>query len=238
MKKEELQWQENLRKKITEELFVLQDPSYREFHSKLMPTVDPQKVIGVRTPQLRKLAKKLGKEPGIHSFLHMLPHEYYEENNLHGFLIEQEKDYEECMALLEEFLPFVDNWATCDLMAPKVFQKHLPELLDKIRQWVSGSDTYTVRFGLGMLMRYYLDGEFRPEYLELAATVRSEEYYINMMQAWFFATALAKQWEAALPYLTEKRLSVWTHNKTIQKAAESFRITKEQKEYLKTLKIR
>lgn len=218
-------------------LFALQDLSYRDFQAKLIPTVDPETVIGIRTPALRKLARELAKGEDVQSFLDGLPHQYYDENNLHAFLIEQCKDFDRTVALLDAFLPYVDNWATCDLCSPKVFAKHLPELLPHIMRWTASNQTYTIRFGLEMLMRYYLDGAFQPAYLELAASLRSEEYYVNMMIAWFFATALAKQYDAALPYLAERRLEAWTHNKTIQKAVESNRILPEQKGYLKTLRL-
>ena len=178
-------------------LFALQDLSYRDFQAKLIPTVDPETVIGIRTPALRKLARELAKGEDVQSFLDGLPHQYYDENNLHAFLIEQCKDFDRTVALLDAFLPYVDNWATCDLCSPKVFAKHLPELLPHIMRWTASNHTYTIRFGLEMLMRYYLDGAFQPAYLELAASLRSEEYYVNMMIAWFFATALAKQYDAA-----------------------------------------
>lgn len=202
-----------------------------------MPTVDPDTVIGVRMPALRKLAKDFAETPEAAEFLQALPHRYYEENNLHGLLISAMRDYGEAVAALDAFLPCVDNWATCDLIRPKVFQKHLPELLEKIEVWLASDRTYTVRFGLEMLMTCYLDDAFCPEYLELAAGVRSGEYYVNMMIAWYFATALAKQYDAALPYLRERRLDPWTHNKAIQKAIESCRVTDEQKVYLRILKV-
>ncbi len=219
-------------------LFELQDLAYRDFHAKLIPTVDQEKVIGVRTPALRKFAKEFGKSEEAGEFMKVLPHDYYEENNLHGFLIEGFKDYEQCICALDAFLPYVDNWATCDMMAPKVFKKHLPELEHKIDEWMASEHAYTVRYGIGMLMRFYLDEEFRVEYLAKAAAVESEEYYVKMMIAWFFATALAKQYEAALPFIEERRLEKWTHNKAIQKAVESNRITAEQKKYLRTWKIK
>ena len=224
--------------KIQEMLFELQDLEYRAFHSKLMPTVDPAAIIGVRTPELRKLAKQVAKMPEANAFLKSLPHKYYEENNLHGFLLEEIKDYDTCIAALEEFLPYVDNWATCDMMSPKVLKKHLPELLKVIEGWLASGRTYAVRFGIGMLMRFYLDDAFDLAYPEMVAAVCSEEYYVNMMRAWYFATALAKQYEKVLPFIENKRLDVWTHNKAIQKSVESNRITKEQKEYLKTQKAR
>ena len=222
---------------ILDSLFTLQDLSYKEFQCGLMPTVDPDTVIGVRMPALRKLVKDFAETPEAAEFLKALPHRYYEENNLHGLLISAMRDYDRAVAALDAFLPYVDNWATCDLIRPKVFQKHLPELLEKIQVWLASDHTYTVRFGLEMLMTCYLDDAFRPEYLELAAGVRSGEYYVNMMIAWYFATALAKQYDAALPYLRERRLDPWIHNKAIQKAIESCRVTGEQKAYLRTLKV-
>lgn len=219
-------------------LFELQDLEYREFHAKLMPTVDKDKIIGVRTPALRKFAKEYGKTEDAGEFVKVLPHDYYEENNLHGFLIEGIKDYGQCIQALDRFLPYVDNWATCDMMAPKIFKKHLPELEHKIEEWMASEHAYTVRYGIGMLMRFYLDEEFRPEYLVKAAAVESEEYYVKMMVAWYFATALAKQYEETLPFIEGRRLEKWTHNKAIQKAVESNRITAEQKKYLRTLKIK
>ena len=200
--------------------------------------MDKEKVIGVRTPQVRALAKELAGSEEAERFMKELPHEYMEENGLHGLLIERIKDYDQCVAALNVFFPYVDNWATCDVMSPKVLGKHKGELIEQIKLWLQSDWCYTVRFGMEMLMRWFLDEDFEPQYLELAAGPRSEEYYINMMQAWFFATALAKQYDAALPYLTEKRLSPWVHNKTIQKAVESYRITDEQKAFLKTLKIK
>lgn len=221
---------------IKAELFRLQDLKYKAFHSKLIPSVSPGAVIGVRTPELRKLAKKLKDSDTAKEFLNELPHEYYEENNLHGFLIEQIKDFNRCVAEIDRFLPYVDNWATCDMMRPKCFKKNPQALLEHIGLWISSSDVYAVRFGIEMLMVFYLDELFSAQYLETAAEVKSEEYYINMMIAWYFATALAKQWDSTIVFLEENKLPVWTHNKTIQKAVESFRITSEQKKYLRTLK--
>ena len=219
-------------------LFALRDPAYQAFQSKLMPTVDPALVIGVRMPALRKLAKELAGTPEAEDFLRQLPHRYYEENNLHGLLISAYRDYGAAVAALEEFLPRVDNWATCDLLSPRAFEKRPPELPEQIRRWIRDERPYTVRFALGMLLSFYLDEAFRPEYLELAAGVRREEYYVRMMVAWYFATALAKQYGAALPYLEDRRLDRWTHNKTIQKAVESYRIPPERKEALRALRWR
>ena len=221
---------------ITTKLFSLQDTAYRDFQVKLIPGMDAQKEIGVRTPELRKLSKELAKREDIREFLNDLPHQYFDENQLHAFILSGEKDFEKCMEDLERFLPYVDNWATCDQMSPKVFRKHRKELLDAIRRWIESDHPYTVRFAIKMLMEHFLDEDFDPAYPEMVAEVRSEEYYIRMMIAWYFATALAKQYEAVLPYLEQKKLDVWTHNKTIQKAVESYRITEEQKIYLKSLK--
>ncbi|MBR5272613.1 MAG: DNA alkylation repair protein [Clostridia bacterium] len=221
---------------IQKRLFELQDVQYREFMIKLIPTVDEKTVIGIRTPLIRKLAKSLTPEQK-RRFTEKLPHRYFEENNLHVAIIEQTKDYGEMIEQIEKFLPHIDNWATCDMMRPKVFKKHPSELLLKINEWVKSDKPYTVRFALEMLMCFYLDDEFKEEYLKIAAQVKSDEYYVKMMVAWFFATALAKQYESTLPYVEQRKLEKWTHNKAIQKSIESFRITKEQKEYLKTLKV-
>lgn len=225
-------------KDIRDKLFELADRKYKEFHEKLIPNVNPDFVIGVRTPVLRKLAKEINADADIHLFLEELPHAYYEENNLHAFIIEYIKDFDECILAVEEFLPYVDNWATCDMMSPKVFKKHLPELFVKINEWIASDKVYTVRFGIGMLMKYFLDERFLPEYNEIPASVDSDEYYVKMMIAWYYATALAKQYDATIPYIENKRLSIWIHNKAISKAVESRRITEEQKAYLKSLKIK
>ena len=192
---------------VQADLFAIQDLAYRDFQAKLMPTVNKETVIGVRTPSLRAYAKKFGKTDNVSAFLEVLPHKYYEENNLHGLLIEQIKAYPSCIAALDRFLPYIDNWATCDFPAPKCFEKHKEELLPTIKEWISSADTYTVRYGTGMLMRLYLDDDFKPEYAALVAEIQSEEYYINMMIAWYFATALAKQWDTAIVYLEEQKLS-------------------------------
>lgn len=223
---------------IVSRLFALQDTGYRDFQAKLMPTVDKETFIGVRTPDLRKLARSLRGTPEAAAFLKNLPHTYYEENNLHGFLICDLKDYGETVAALDAFLPFVDNWATCDLMAPRAFRAHPAALPGDIRRWLADGRCYTVRFGAGMLLRYYLDAEFQPEHLSWVSDVCCEEYYVNMMVAWYFATALAKQYDAAFPWIAEGRLPCWVHNKTIQKAVESYRISPEQKELLRRLRRR
>lgn len=230
--------QEEMIRKVQKQLFEMQDMKYRDFHTKLLPTVEKDRIIGIRTPMLRKFATKFGKIKEAQEFLKILPHQYYEENNLHGLLIEQIRDYEEALKEIECFLPYIDNWATCDMIALKVVKKHLDVFINEILRWIEADRPYTIRFGVGMLMRYYLDESFQMEYPEKVAGISSEEYYVNMMRAWYFATALAKQYESILPFLEEKRLDVWTHNKTIQKAIESYRITPEQKEYLRTLRIR
>lgn len=227
----------NAEQDIQRRLFKLQDLKYKDFSSKLTPTVDPETVIGVRTPELRKLAKEYARTPEAEQFLKILPHRYFEENNLHGFLIEAIRDYDAAIDAVEAFLPHIDNWATCDLMSPKVFKKHLPELYEKIKVWMQSDKTYTVRFGIGMLMSHYLDDAFRPEMPELVAAIRSEEYYVNMMIAWYFATALYKQPDAVMPFIEEQRLEKWSHNKAIQKAIESRRISNETKAYLRTLRV-
>lgn len=265
--------------KIQQELFRLQDKKYRDFQMKLIPTVDPETVIGVRTPALRSYAKELIKqdkpgannasgmnntsktgigpgadigqvadippgmaepgmaEPGMaEEFINALPHEYFDENQLHAFILSELKDYEKCIAEVERFLPYIDNWATCDQLSPKVFKKNRHKLLEEIKKWIESEETYTVRFAVGMLMQHYLNEDFDGAYPKMVASLRSEEYYVNMMIAWYFATALAKQYDAVLPYIEEQRLPVWTHNKAIQKAVESRRITPEKKEYLRSLK--
>lgn len=214
----------------------LSDPPYADFQRKLTPGLAPDAFLGVRVPALRKLASQLTKDGLREAFLDELPHGYYDENLLHAILLSGEKDYGRCMERIDAFLPYVDNWAVCDALRPKVFAKHHRELLPECERWVRSRETYTVRFGLDTLMSEFLDGDFKASYLELAASVESEEYYVRMMQAWYFATALAKQWEATIPYLEQRRLESWTHAKTIQKAVESYRITEEQKHYLRSLK--
>ena len=222
---------------IKSELFQLQDESYRDFQSKLLPTIDPDTIIGVRTPPLRQYAKQLIKREHLTAFLNDLPHQYFDENQLHAFILSEIKDYGDCMEAVNRFLPFVNNWATCEQMSPRVFKKHKQELLTEIKKWIASDQTYTVRFAIGMLMEHFLDDDFDSSFPRMVASVRSEEYYINMMIAWYFSTALAKQYEAVLPFMEEKRLESWTHNKAIQKAIESNRITLERKDYLRGLKI-
>ncbi len=221
---------------VRKQLFSMQDEKYRLFQCKLLPTIDPETVIGIRTPALRRYAKELSGLALCGEFLRDLPHKYYEENNLHAFLLEQCKDFQQAVEGLETFLPYVDNWATCDMMNPKVLGKFLPALLDTVQKWIASDHPYTVRYAIGLLMRYYLEDQFSADYLELVASVHSQEYYVRMMVAWYFATALIKQYDAALPYLLEHRLELWTHNKAIQKAVESDRIPEEVKPYLKSQK--
>jgi len=221
---------------IQKELFSLQDKEYMKFLSKLTPNVSEDTIIGVRIPEIRKLAKKLVRNNEYEDFLKELPHKYYDENLLHGAIISENKDFENCIELLDSFLPFVDNWAVCDTISPKIFKKHKKELIEKIKEWSQSDKTYTCRFGIEMLMTHFLDEDFKKEYLEMVANIHSEEYYVKMAVAWFFATALAKQWDYAVIYLENNRLDVWVHNKTIQKARESLRILEDKKGYLKGLK--
>lgn len=217
-------------------LFEIQDLKYRDFHAKLLPGIEKEKIIGIRTPILRKFAKEFAKTQEAQKFLHELPHQYYEENNLHLMLVTQIRDYEQCLEEVKRFLPYIDNWATCDLPLPKCFEKHKDELIVDVKNWIASKETYTIRYGIGVLLRLYLDEDFKDEYPKLVAGVISDEYYVNMMISWYFTTALAKQWDAVIGYLEERKLTEWVHRKTIQKAVESYRITKEQKEYLRSLR--
>ena len=221
---------------IIKELFKMQDINYKNFHKKLIPTVDEDKIIGVRTPDLRKFSKIVFQSTEKEKFLSALPHFYYEENNLHAFLIEKIKDFDEAICETEKFLPFIDNWATCDMFRPKVFAKNTDKMLAFAEKWINSDETYKVRYGIGILLSYFLDENFTSDILRLASSKKSCEYYVNMMIAWFFATALAKQYDETIVYLEENRLPMWIHNKTIQKSCESLRLTHEIKNYLKTLK--
>ena len=218
---------------IQKTLFSMQDTEYRDFHAKLMPNIDKSRIIGVRVPQIRALAKKIKNDAG--DFLENLPHKYYEENNLHAFLIAEIADFDECIKKLNAFLPYVDNWATCDSMKPKCFKKNRKKLLPEIEKWLKSKHEYTVRFGILMLMTHFLDEDFDEKYLERVSKIKSDKYYINMMIAWYFQTALSKKWENAIKYFENHTLSDWVHKKAIQKARESYRMTAEQKEYLKNL---
>ncbi len=221
---------------IINNLNSLSDSKYRDFQINLIPGKTSDQMIGVRTPDLRSYAKELSKRDDVSDFLNNLPHKYFDENQLHAFIISLLKDYDKCMDEVEHFLPYVDNWATCDQMSPKIFKKNKEKLLEKIRDWIASDKTYTIRFGIKMLMEHFLDDDFDLQYPDMVASVRSEEYYVNMMIAWYFATALAKQYDSILPYIEEKRLDTWTHNKAIQKSIESYRITDDQKSYLRSLK--
>ncbi len=223
---------------IRAKLFGMQDEAYKAFNSKLIPNVNPDTMIGIRTPELRKYAKQLAKEPNVKEFLNALPHTYFEENQLHAFVISGMKEFEACLEEVNRFLPFVDNWATCDQLSPKIFKKNREALAEYIRIWIASDQTYTVRFAIGMLMEHFLDEDFNLAYPKMVSAVRSREYYINMMTAWYFATALAKQYDAVLPFMEKQTLDDWTHNKTIQKSVESYRILPEQKEYLRSLKVK
>ncbi len=231
---------------ILDRLFEMQDKEYAAFQSKLTPGVAVDAFIGVRVPQCRAFAKELVKasktdekvSAEVLDFLNTLPHKYYDENMLHGLILSEYKDFDECLAGVEKFLPYVDNWAVCDIMSPKVFAKHKLQMIQNIQRWTQSNHVYTIRFGIEILMRDFLDEDFAVEFLQIPAAVQSEEYYVNMMIAWFFATALAKQWNATIPFIEQKRLGVWTHNKTIQKAKESYRITEDQKKYLSDLKVK
>ena len=226
-----------LKMNIYDELFMMRDEEYKNFHAKLIPNVDRDCIIGVRTPDLRKFAKEVFKNGNYTDFLNSLPHKYYEENNLHAFLIEQIKDYDLAAAETERFLPYIDNWATCDMFLPKVFKKNTEKLLAKIKEWIKSDKTYTVRYAIGLLMRLYLGDNFKEEYMIMVSEIKSEQYYINMMAAWYFATALANRYDTAVKYIEERKLDKWVHNKAIQKASESSRIDTETKKYLKTLKL-
>ena len=219
-------------------LFALRDETNAAFMARLVPTLPPESVLGVRMPDCRALAKELCRMPDIGEFLTDLPHRYLDENNLHALILNEEKDSAAAVAAIDAFLPYVDNWATCDALRPKAFKKHPSALPDECRRWIKSGEIYAVRFGIEMLMTHYLDADFRPEYLEEVSIIKSKEYYVNMMIAWYFATALAKQYEAAISYIEQRRLDQWTHNKTIRKAIESCRITEERKAYLRTLTIR
>lgn len=223
---------------IQKRLFEMQDLKYRDFHSRLMPNIDKDLVIGVRTPQLRKFAAEVSKSGSAAEFITVLPHKYYEENNLHAMLIGHIKDYDATIIETERFLPFIDNWATCDMFKPKIFNRNKDKLIDKIYEWIDSDSVYTVRYAIGMLMKFFLDEDFDTKYLDTVATVKSDEYYINMMIAWYFATALAKQYDDAIKVIENRRLDPWTHNKAIQKAIESYRIDKGTKDYLRLLKIK
>ena len=221
---------------IEKALFNLQDKDYRLIQVKTITNINPDTIIGVRTPELRKLAKELYKSNNYEEFINDLPHKYFDENQLHAFIISEIKDYDKCLYEFKKFLPYVDNWATCDQSTPKAFSNNRDKLINEIRKWIRSKETYTIRFGISMLMRNYLDDNFKEEYLELVSKIKSDEYYVNMMIAWYFATALAKQYDSTIKYIENNKLDIWVHNKTIQKAVESYRVTDEHKDYLRSLK--
>lgn len=234
--------------RIQEALFNAQDLKYMAFQSEMIPTIPVDSIIGVRTPDLKLIARNFSADPKINKFLNRLPHEYYDENQLHSFILSGIKDFDECVEQLEKFLPFVDNWATCDQLRPKVLGKkeNRKKLLELIKFWIRGrlasgepveDDTYIVRFGVEMLMSWFLDDDFDPMFLRWVATIRRDSYYVKMMVAWYFATALAKQYDATIPYIQERKLDPWTHGRTIQKACESFRVTPKHKESLRKLRL-
>lgn len=242
---------------IAKTLRQMADPKTAAFTAKIIPNVDPKSILGIKTPELRALAKELLKSPkgaaqsvgktkkavasvlpsAAQKFLSDLPHKYFEENQLHAFVVSGIKDFGLCVAELERFLPFIDNWATCDQASPICFKNNKDKLLPLIKNWIKSERVYTVRFAIVNLMRHFLDQDFKPEFLKMAAAVKSDDYYIKMAVAWYFAEALAKQWDAALPYIKAKRLEAWTHNKAIQKARESFKVSDERKELLAGLKV-
>ncbi len=222
--------------RIINDLFKLKDQKYCDFQTKLFPTLNANMIIGVRTPELKRYAKKMLTDNSYLTFLEDLPHNYFDENQLHAFIISEFKDYDKCILFVNNFLPFIDNWATCDQLLPKVFKTNHDKLIKQVKLWLKSREPYTIRFGIGVLMRHFLDNDFKIEYLELVCNIKSEEYYVNMMRAWYFATALVKQYEASIVFLERHKLDTWTHNKAIQKAIESFRITDNQKQYLKSLK--
>lgn len=225
-------------KDVSERLYELKDEKYGDFQAKLVPNIPRESVLGIRVPDIRKLAKELVRNGGYESFIDDLPHKYYDENMLHAAILSEIKDYDIALSATEKFLPYIDNWAVCDTLIPKVFKKHPDIFVKDVLRWCKSDLTYTCRYGVGMLMRNFLDEEFKTEYLDVPCQIHSDEYYVKMMVAWYFATALAKKWDDVIPYIEDKRLEVWTHNKAIQKAIESYRITDDQKKYLRTLKIK
>lgn len=223
---------------FTDRLIELREEDFANFHSKLVPNIDRETILGIKIPVLKALAKEFFSDPAKEEFFNELPHKYYEENQLHIMLICLEKDFDKCIAGLEKFLPYADNWAVTDQSSPKCFRKHHEELLPIITKWLSSDHVYTSRYGMNIFMREFLDDDFDVKYVELISQKRGEDYYLRMMIAWYFATALAKQYDAVIPYIEQHKLDAWTHNKAIQKAIESFRVTEEHKKYLKTLRIK
>ena len=222
---------------VSDLLADLSDEEYKNFHSKLMPDVDKNRILGVRIPKIRKLAKELQSEPVSKEFIGCLPHYYYEEDNLHAFLVEKINDIDYALRETERFLPYIDNWATCDSFFPKVFLKHPEILSEKAIEWMNSKHCYTRRYGIGILMKMFLDEHFDIKYPEMISEIRSDEYYVNMMIAWYFATALAKRYDECIGFIESYKLDKWVHNKTISKCHDSLRIPEETKKYLKTLRL-
>lgn len=225
-------------KELQSLLFEYEDKKYGDFSAKLIPDIPREKFIGIRSPEYKNILKRIKDDPVISEFLKTLPHKYHEENCLHVQLINRIKDFDECVCELEKFMPYIDNWAVNDCVNPLCFKKHRAELIGKVQGWISSEATYTRRCGMKILMANYLDEDFKAEYLDLPADLRSNEYYVNMMTAWLFAEALTKQWDSAVKFIETHRLDSWTHNKAIQKACESFRVPEERKEYLKSLRVK
>jgi 3-methyladenine DNA glycosylase AlkD len=221
---------------IIDELLKINDLEYVSFQSKLIPNINPDTIIGVKTPELKRIAKELYKNNDYENFLNSLPHKYFEENIIHGLLISEFKDYNLCINYIDKFLPYIDNWAVCDQTNPKVFKKHKEEVLIKINEWINSNEIYKIRFGVKTLMSHFLDDDFNKDYLKLPLIIKNDDYYVKMMIAWYYATALAKQYDEAIKIIESNELDIFIHNKTIQKAIESFRVTDEHKKYLRTLK--
>lgn len=223
---------------LLKKLVDLQDLKYKSFQEKLIPTIDPNTIIGVRTPELKKIAKEVYLSDYKDSFLGCLPHQYFEENQIHSFIIALEKDYDKCIKLINDFLPYIDNWATCDQATPAALKKRPDDTLKEIKKWFKEDKTYYYRYGIEQLMSFYLNDRFKKEYLEMVAGINSEEYYVKMMQGWFFATALAKQYDDTILYIEKGLLEKDVNNITIKKAIESYRINDSKKEYLRKFRIR
>ena len=225
-------------KELQKLLFEYEDKKYADFGAKLIPNLPRESFIGIRSPEYKNILKRIKDDPVIPEFLASLPHTYHEENCLHVAFINKMKDFDQCLAELEKFMPYINNWAVNDGLNPACFKKHRPELIAYVQKWISSEATYTRRCGMKILMANYLNQDFKPQYLDLPADLRSTEYYVNMMTAWLFAEALVKQWDSAIKFIEGHRLDAWTHNKAIQKACESFRVSDEKKEYLRSLKVR
>ena len=222
--------------KILDRLMEAKDDKYKEFQAKLVPNVQPETILGIRTPEMRKIAKEVFESEDRDLFLNSLPHKYYEENLVHFFVISMIKDFDQCIQEVERFLPYVDCWPVSDQATPKAFKKNHSKLIPYIKKWIKSKHVYTARFGIRMLMNEFLEEDFKEEYLELVASIKGEDYYLKMMVAWYFATALAKRYDESIPFIEKRKLSEWVHKKAIQKALESFRVSEEHKKYLKSLR--